>query len=217
MAFRVNLSGKSRDKADAGLFAESGWYRAVLKDAGEDSETSNMVLLFEIRGDGARVVKDPSDKKKVAVEVASGDGLTVKSILYNPDLCDSPEKEKKATDKAAAWAKRMGADSPDDWGNPDVEPDFVGCIGKEYVIQVEQAKDWKTGDMKPFAEITYLGVFPLDYDKPTIPPLIREALKLPPAKGMVKADAAPASRFAGAGAGSVANGSPAAEIDVSGL
>jgi hypothetical protein len=178
MGFRLNLGGQTPDAVEKEQYAPPGWYRVALCDVAENNDNGDLELEFEIL--------DGNHK-----------GLKIKERLKNPDFAEDEKKQKSAVDKGMKWAGRLGALGKDDFGRDGVEPDFMSCIGKEYVLELERREfTGKDGTKKQFTGPTYLGVYPVDHEK--IPAKIRTELRLPPPRKAVAANSS-GSNAAGSG------------------
>lgn len=185
--------------------SQPGWYRAIVKDTSLDDDSGAQVMKYQIT-------------KGASTDAFNGAVVTDK--IQDPTLSETDEKREWTTRRAKGLVKRLGLVGTAAIGQV-VEPNFLDCIGKEFVLHLKERKyKDKDGNEKSAVNIDFLGVFPLDHGE--IPEAVRVSLGLP--HGAKKAGfGAAGTSPAKSGNGHASGGSypklpvSPAEVDVSGL
>lgn len=138
-----------------------------------------------------------------------GSGKKVDITLGHPKMAENEDKGKKAAQRMAAIATRMGAVAAESTGR--ATTNFAKCIGNEFIVKVVHREGKEGGT---FVNIDYAGVYPKEgHDE--IPNSAREVLGLALKEGKKKgggdtsATVPAAAGAAGAGAGTQ---TPAAKL-----
>jgi hypothetical protein len=145
----LDLRNKDEESVERSDSVTPGWHLAELIDIFDDANKPNTVFRFKV----------------LAGEC---EGLIVRYWLPDPDCVDE-DKRKRAENRAALIAKRLGLLDAADYGQAEVEKSWLDALHTQVFLHVTKAKD------SNFVGISYDGVFPLDYDK--LPKEFPEGLK----------------------------------------
>ena len=211
MKFNLDLTDRKADdfdRLDANRRPEAGWYKCVLDDASENSQTGQFTFEW-----------------KVLAAAAPANAVYVGAVIFdnvgNPETADSDKAAEMTLRRVGLLGKRLGLIKPENMGQH-FDLDFADAINTEAVVHVEHRsyKD-RDGSQREIDSVKFDGVYPLNH--PKIPADVRAALGLP-----ALANAAPATTAAGEKparqrretAARAANGPPATPrppVDVSDL
>lgn len=162
--FGLNLSDVRPEDMD-GDRCDPGWYFATLEKEEVRDKDGAAVLTFKISG--------PLSK-----------GKTVQKVMNDPSLAKTDEKAKSLAEYVRRVAMRMQLLTEADAGKPSIDVDFAKAVGKPFVIEMEpHSYENEKGQTVHTAQMSYIGMFPLDHDK--IPVAVREALGMPLLPGQV--------------------------------
>lgn len=209
--FGLDFGDKTAEQVekDIGKIPE-GWYRGKLVHAEVDPDKGNLVLKWDIDHRAVVVEEGKGKEKKYLVCAVPPNAKQIVDRITMPGLMDerSGDKYTRAVQRMQMVCVRLGAVDREAKGK--VTPDFQRCVGRDYVINVENNEFNGFVSFRPKYSAIYPPthhdlkndiVQPLGFPAiPTIPGM--PTGNLPPADGSAGSNvpATPATAQSGGGA-----------------